>query len=495
VIEIELNAFEDSKLVSVVLPESLKILGPNVFKNNIALTTISLPDRINKFILPVFTGNHSLTQINFCGNFPSGTFPFAQTCDPQRKAALLNVAEGCSALNVPTIADNGLTVTMQSITLTEKVGSYQVAISYKQQNATADKVIDEGAFKVFFDDGSSEPQYGSFGKFYPGDSRDRSYVWEYLKNKTPVAISYNAGFFSKEVSLLKLNWVLPSQTCNLKSTIEAKAAAELKAQQEAEAKTAAELKAKQEAEAKTAAELKAKQEAEAKAAAELKAKEAAEAAAKITQDKAVADAKSAAEAAAKIAQDKAVADAKSAAEAAAKIAQDKAVAEAKSAAEAAAKIAQDKAVAEAKSAAEAAAKIAQDKAVADAKAALLKAQSDLAAANAKGLADKEALAKLQADVAAANAKAAADREALVKSQADLAAANASLAAAQKANRDLGAQLTAIESQFLVMSDSISTIQSQVLALNTKLTTTLKSLSTANAKIKKICSAKPKPKGC
>ena len=45
----------------------------------------------------------------------------------------------------------------------------------------------------------------------------------------------------------------------------AKAAAELKAKQEAEAKAAAELKAKQEAEAKAAADLKAKQEAEAKA--------------------------------------------------------------------------------------------------------------------------------------------------------------------------------------------------------------------------------------
>jgi hypothetical protein len=61
-----------------------------------------------------------------------------------------------------------------------------------------------------------------------------------------------------------------------------KAAAELKAKQEAEAKAAAEkaaaeLKAKQEAEAKAAAELKAKQEAEAKAAAELKAKQEAEA--------------------------------------------------------------------------------------------------------------------------------------------------------------------------------------------------------------------------
>ena len=57
------------------------------------------------------------------------------------------------------------------------------------------------------------------------------------------------------------------------SFVEAKAAAELKAKQEADAKAAAELKAKQEAEAKAAADLKAKQEAEAKAAADLKAKQ------------------------------------------------------------------------------------------------------------------------------------------------------------------------------------------------------------------------------
>jgi membrane protein involved in colicin uptake len=46
-----------------------------------------------------------------------------------------------------------------------------------------------------------------------------------------------------------------------------KAAADLKAKQEADAKAAAELKAKQEADAKAAADLKAKQEADAKAAA------------------------------------------------------------------------------------------------------------------------------------------------------------------------------------------------------------------------------------
>jgi hypothetical protein len=81
-----------------------------------------------------------------------------------------------------------------------------------------------------------------------------------------------------------------------KQEAEAKAAAELKAKQEAEAKAAAELKAKQEAEAKAAAELKAKQEAEAKAAAELKAKQEAEAkAAAELKAKQEADAKAAAD--------------------------------------------------------------------------------------------------------------------------------------------------------------------------------------------------------
>ena len=81
-----------------------------------------------------------------------------------------------------------------------------------------------------------------------------------------------------------------------KQEAEAKAAAELKAKQEADAKAAAELKAKQEADAKAAAELKSKQEAEVKAAAELKAKQEAEVkAAAELKAKQEADAKAAAE--------------------------------------------------------------------------------------------------------------------------------------------------------------------------------------------------------
>jgi len=214
-------------------------------------------------------------------------------------ASVASASDSCKQLNAPAQADDLLTVTMKSISVVEKTGSFQLTIIYEQKNNTSDKKIDEGQFKLFFTDGTSTPQYGFFGSFFPGDLRERSYTWEYLKSVTPMVISYNAGFFATEPSSYKLNWAPPGQTCVLvsqavkaKQEAEAraaaeKAAAELKAKQEAEVKAAAELKAKQEAEAraaaeKAAAELKAKQEAEAraaaeKAAAELKAKQEAEA--------------------------------------------------------------------------------------------------------------------------------------------------------------------------------------------------------------------------
>jgi hypothetical protein len=233
-----------------------------------------------------------------------------------------------------------------------------------------------------------------------------------------------------------------------------------------------------------------------------------EAAAKIAQDKAVADAKATTEAAAKIAQDKAVADAKAIAEAAAKIAQDKAVADAKATTEAAAKIAQDKAVADAKATAEAAAKIAQDKAVADAKATAEAVAKVAAEAVAKAAADKAATDKIISDakseaasiLAEAKAKVAADKEAadkaaLTQAQIELAAANASLADSQKTIREQAAKIASFEEQFRTLSESVNAMQSQVAQLNSKFVATTSNLKTANAKIKKICSVKPKPKGC
>lgn len=124
-------------------------------------------------------------------------------------------AEICAALNVGIIADDKLTVTMKSIVITEKTGSNLLTITYNQLNATADKKIDEGSFKLFFADGSSEPQYGGFNFFFPNDTRDRSHTWEFLKTKEPLVIGYNTGFFSATYDTSKLNWVIPGKPCNL----------------------------------------------------------------------------------------------------------------------------------------------------------------------------------------------------------------------------------------------------------------------------------------
>jgi hypothetical protein len=88
VTEIGTGAFENSKFASVVIPDSVKILGSYVFKDNTTLSSISIPDGLQRIGLPAFVGNYSLTTINFCGSFPSGTFPIAQTCPADRQALI-----------------------------------------------------------------------------------------------------------------------------------------------------------------------------------------------------------------------------------------------------------------------------------------------------------------------------------------------------------------------------------------------------------------------
>ncbi len=183
-----------------------------------------------------------------------------------------------------------------------------------------------------------------------------------------------------------------------------------------------------------------------------------------------------------------------------------------STAKAAADLAAAKAVADA-----AAAKAIADKAAADLAAA--KAVADAEAAAAKAIADKAAAEKIIADAKAAaekiisDAQAAADKvaadlkakqDAEEKAAAIKAAAVAKLAL-DKALVDLNnanaAQAKAIsdskELQILVdlLKTKIDSFQAQVDSLVSQLATAKKSTTSANALLKKICSAKPKPKGC
>jgi len=129
-------------------------------------------------------------------------------------------------------------------------------------------------------------------------------------------------------------------------------------------------------------------------------------------------------------------------------------------------------------------RLSEDKAAAKA-AAELKAKQD---ADAKSAAELKA--KQDAD-----AKAAAEKSSLNKAQNELAEAKTALADSQKVNREQAARIISFEQQFKVLSESVATVQNQLSQLNSKLAAALSGLNTANAKIKKICAAKPKPKGC
>jgi hypothetical protein len=106
--------------------------------------------------------------------------------------------------------------------------------------------------------------------------------------------------------------------------------------------------------------------------------------------------------------------------------------------------------------------------------------------------------KTAIDKAVADAKAVAETAAKIakeSAETELAAANAALVDSQKVIREQQAQLSAVEAQFKNLFDTVSVIQGQVSLLNAKLSTSLSGQKVANAKIKKICAAKPKPKGC
>lgn len=124
----------------------------------------------------------------------------------------VHASDGLSYQQVGVVAEasSGLSVTVNSLTIVPKSASTQLVISYTQRNNTSDKKIDEGSFKLFFTDGSSEPQYGFFNSFFPGDGNTRSYTWEWLNGKEPWLIEWEAGFFTREPSSSGLKWKVGS---------------------------------------------------------------------------------------------------------------------------------------------------------------------------------------------------------------------------------------------------------------------------------------------
>lgn len=133
--------------------------------------------------------------------------------------ALLGTAWSSSAndgytyqsIGVPGQASSGLTVTVDSAELIEKTGSFQLRIVYTQKNNTTDKKINEGSFRLFFTDGTSEPQYGFFNSLFPSDViAARSYTWEWVKGKEPWLIEWEDGFLASKPTASGLKWKIGS---------------------------------------------------------------------------------------------------------------------------------------------------------------------------------------------------------------------------------------------------------------------------------------------
>jgi hypothetical protein len=146
-------------------------------------------------------GNAIVDCEGVCGG-SAGVFGCDGVCDSQKEFDGCGVCGGdnsCfTAIGIPTLASNNMTVTLNELTVTEKVGSYEYYINYTLVNNTTNQEIDEGSFKMYYqNETGGKPQYGGFNSLFPSDSKTRYYTFEELKSKPFGKLSYpHAHFFS-----------------------------------------------------------------------------------------------------------------------------------------------------------------------------------------------------------------------------------------------------------------------------------------------------------
>ncbi len=109
---------------------------------------------------------------------------------------------------VPYTGNDGLIVTVSSITVTERPGSLIYTVVYRLENTTA-SAIDEGSFKLF-GDASSLPQYGFFSRMFSTDVIERTAVFEEERSKPLRYLSYHSDqFFAASPPRGALVWAVP----------------------------------------------------------------------------------------------------------------------------------------------------------------------------------------------------------------------------------------------------------------------------------------------
>jgi hypothetical protein len=109
-----------------------------------------------------------------------------------------------------TSPDNNMSVTVSKIDVIDKGGFYEYTLTYEQRNNTNDKSIDEATFKIYYQNGESEPQYGFFGKLMPTESVTRTYTYKATKSQKAFCLEYGTNsFFSVKPSNSTLKWKVP----------------------------------------------------------------------------------------------------------------------------------------------------------------------------------------------------------------------------------------------------------------------------------------------
>jgi len=146
-----------------------------------------------------------ITTISFICYFALPTPEISPTPEPTPE--ITPIPTVLCQIGVPYKASDGLTVTLDSLMVVEKSGSYQYIINYTLKNENSYE-IDEGSFKMYYKNTSGGlPQYGFFNSLFPDDVLKRSYTFEELKNNPFGILEYaQDNFFNSEPSSNSLRW-------------------------------------------------------------------------------------------------------------------------------------------------------------------------------------------------------------------------------------------------------------------------------------------------
>jgi len=100
---------------------------------------------------------------------------------------------------------NGEILTLYSMTHKEIHGYVEFTISYRLQDQNSDIEPDDRLFGLFFSDGTFMLDSNQFNSDR-SDSRDRTDVFYFFRDKVPTVLSYGSGFNPSAASATSLNW-------------------------------------------------------------------------------------------------------------------------------------------------------------------------------------------------------------------------------------------------------------------------------------------------